>query len=324
MEVGGSGTLSARSGKQTQTRPTRAILFGLMSMAIMHSAWSGAQCRTSTPCIPALRELALNTRTDACICPSRHISTHHLTDPRSLPHPLVPPVTFKMPIAVPQIHQYSHVPETKENLDWAELPTVDLSSYGTSTEANAALAQTLIEAIRTKGFFYVTHFGVSQEAVDRQFALGQAFYALPVEEKLKYEPDLEAGDYNGYRPAGNRILSAGIRDKTEVWNMATNDGRITQALPELLQQHKQEIEGFAEVRSLYLTLVGHNADVQSLHDKVLDPLYHLIEIALELPERYLRDLHKWNVHDESHLRYMKYSKFSPEEQDKLRSEGDGL
>ena len=154
-----------------------------------------------------------------------------------------------MPVAVPQIHQYSHVPETKENLDWADLPTVDLSSYGTSDAANAALAQTLIEAIRTKGFFYVTHFGVSQEAVDRQFALGQAFYGLPLEEKLKYEPDLAAGDYNGYRPAGHRLLSAGIRDKTEVWNMATNDGHITQALPQLLEEHKEEIEGFAQVGS---------------------------------------------------------------------------
>ena len=229
-----------------------------------------------------------------------------------------------MPIAVPQIHQYSHVPETKESLDWAELPTVDLSTYGTSTAANAALAQTLIEAIRTKGFFYVTNFGVSQEAVDRQFALGQAFYSLPEEEKLKYEPDLASGDYNGYRPAGRRLLSAGIRDKTEVWNMATNDGRITQALPELLQQHKQEIEGFAEVSLTLEEGRERYANQQSLHDKVLDPLYHLIEIALELPDRFFRDLHKWNVHDESHLRYMKYSKFSPEEQEKLRTEGDGL
>lgn len=64
--------------------------------------------------------------------------------------------------------------------------------------------------------------------------------------------------------------------------------------------------------------------MQSLHDKVLDPLYHLIEIALELPDRFFRDLHKWDTHDESHLRYMKYSKFLPEEQQKLRTEGDGL
>lgn len=100
------------------------------------------------------------------------------------------------------------------------MATVDLSKYGTP-EGNAELAQTLIDAIRTKGFFYVKNFEISQEAVDRQFALGQRFYELPIEEKSKYVPNLDAGEYNGYRPAGRRILGGGIPDKTEVWNMAS-------------------------------------------------------------------------------------------------------
>lgn len=152
-----------------------------------------------------------------------------------------------MPVAVPQLYQFSHVPETKESLDWAELPTIDLATYNTSPSANAALAQKLIDVVRTKGFFYVINFGISQSAVDRQFSLGQQFYELPLEEKLRYEPDLDSGDYNGYRPAGRRYLSGGLKDKTEVWNMATNDGRITQPLPELLSQNKEEIEGFSKV-----------------------------------------------------------------------------
>lgn len=144
--------------------------------------------------------------------------------------------TAKMPSAIP-LHQYTHVPETKENLDWADrkstppphyrvpnqqppVATVDLSKYGTPS-GNKELAATLIEAVRTKGFFYVINFGIPQEAVDRQFALGQAFYELPLEEKLKYVPDLENGDYNGYRPAGRRILNGGVPEKTEVWNMAS-------------------------------------------------------------------------------------------------------
>ena len=104
--------------------------------------------------------------------------------------------------------------------DNPSVPNVDLSRYGTP-EGNKELADLLIEAIRTKGFFYVTNYGISQEAVDRQFAFGQKFYELPLEEKLKYESDLDSGDYNGYRPAGRRLLSGGIHDKTEVWNMAS-------------------------------------------------------------------------------------------------------
>ena len=50
------------------------------------------------------------------------------------------------------------------------------------------------------------NFNISQEEVDRQFALGREFYNLPLEEKLKYHniKDLESGEYNGYRPAGLR------------------------------------------------------------------------------------------------------------------------
>lgn len=57
------------------------------------------------------------------------------------------------------------------------------------------------------GFFYVKNFNIPQEQVDRQFALGREFYALPLEEKLKFhsEDALISGDYNGYRPAGTRM-----------------------------------------------------------------------------------------------------------------------
>lgn len=210
-----------------------------------------------------------------------------------------------MPTAT-HLYQYHHVPETRENLDWADLSNIDLSKYGTE-EGNAELAQSLIEAIRTKGFFYVTNFGISQEEVDRQFALGQAFYELPMEEKIKYIPDLDGGVYNGYRPAGRRLLGGSVPDKVEVWNMATNDGRITQSLPDLLEDNKVEIVKFAK----------------ALHDKVLDPLNHLIALALELPPDFFTRVHRWDVHDESHLRYMKYSKFDEDEIATLEAE-DGV
>ncbi|SPJ72666.1 related to gibberellin 20-oxidase [Fusarium torulosum] len=209
-----------------------------------------------------------------------------------------------MPSATPEIPPYSYVPETKEHLDWADLANIDLSKYGTK-DGNAELAQVLINAIRSKGFFYVTNFDIAQSAIDKQFALGNAFYNLPLEEKLKYMPDLDAGEYNGYRPGGRRVLSGGIKEKTEVWNMATDNGEITQPVPMLLKSYIEEITSFAK----------------DLHKKVLDPLYHLTAIALEIPEDYLVNLHKWGTHNESHLRYMKYGKFSPEEIEKLE---DGL
>ena len=54
---------------------------------------------------------------------------------------------------------------------------------------------------------------------------------------------------------------------------------------------------------------------------MLDPLNHLIALALELPPDFFTKVHRWEEHDESHLRYMKYSKFSPQEIEQL---SDGL
>lgn len=112
------------------------------------------------------------------------------------------------------------------------MANVDLSKYGTK-EGNAELARVLVDAIRTKGFFYVTNFDIPQAKIDRQFALGQAFYDLPLEEKFKYVPNLDAGDYNGYRPAGRRTLSGGVKEKTEVWNMASK----TPGIDKIKQNH---------------------------------------------------------------------------------------
>ncbi|KAI0301692.1 Clavaminate synthase-like protein [Multifurca ochricompacta] len=195
---------------------------------------------------------------------------------------------------------YTFVPETKENLDWAELITLDLSKYNTS-EGKHELAQFLIKALREKGFFYVKNFNISQEAVNRQFSVGRELYELPLEEKLKYVPEgLDQGQFNGYVPAGRRILDekSGIRDRVEIYNIPS---ALLTSPPSLIQDNIEEIEQFAKL----------------LHSEVLDPLHTLLAIALELPEDYFRNIHKYEVKSEDHLRYMKYTKFSSEENEAL-------
>jgi isopenicillin N synthase-like dioxygenase len=49
----------------------------------------------------------------------------------------------------------------------------------------------------------------------------------------------------------------------------------------------------------------------------LDPLHTLLAIALELPEDYFRNIHKYEVKSEDHLRYMKHTKFTSEENDAI-------
>lgn len=67
------------------------------------------------------------------------------------------------------------------------------------------MAKQLFNAIQSIGFFYVVNFGLTQEEVDRQFALGKTVFELPTDEKLKYRADLENGGYNGYKPLGLRV-----------------------------------------------------------------------------------------------------------------------
>ncbi|KAH9163566.1 Clavaminate synthase-like protein [Lactarius sanguifluus] len=194
---------------------------------------------------------------------------------------------------------YAFVPETKENLNWAELVTLDLSKYP-NPEGKQQLAESLIKALREKGFFYVKNFNIPQEAVNRQFSIGREFYELPVEEKLKYVPNgLDQGQINGYVPAGRRILDTktGIRDRVEIYNIPKFNGDFEHNHPQLIQNNIEAVEQFARL----------------LHSEVLDPLHTLLAVALELPEDYFRNVHKYKVKSEDHLRYMKYTKFTPEE-----------
>ncbi|KAL1731181.1 hypothetical protein EV714DRAFT_272060 [Schizophyllum commune] len=210
-----------------------------------------------------------------------------------------------MAAVVPPLGSYQHVQETKENLDWAELVTIDLTTFNTP-EGKKELAKQLIKAIREKGFFYVKGFDIPQEKVDRQFALGKQFYELPLEVKQQYTPEgLEQGQFNGYVPAGRRIIDpeSGIRDKTEIYNIPKFTPDFKHNHHPVIQDRLGEVEEFAK----------------SLHNKVLDPLYELLALALELPADYFTKIHSYEPKSEDHFRYMKYGKRSAEENAKIKA-----
>ncbi|CAK5261903.1 unnamed protein product [Mycena citricolor] len=210
----------------------------------------------------------------------------------------IPQYLSNMPVPVPELGSYNYVAETKESLDWAELPTVDLSQLSTP-EGKKAQADILIRALREKGFFYVKNFGISQERVNRQFAIGKSFYELPVEERLQYVPDgLDQGKFNGYVPAGRRFIDPErtIKDQVEIYNIPKFNGYFEHKHPQVVAQRLEEIEEFS----------------RALHTEVLDPLFVLLAIALELPEDYFTKLHQYPVKSEDHLRYMRYQKYPPE------------
>jgi hypothetical protein len=112
-------------------------------------------------------------------------------------------------------HPYSTLPETKEDLPWADLITLQLSRFN-EPGGKQALAEQLRQAVKLTGsvghlslsrfettrrwlslcgcrFFYITDFGIPWEEVDAQFALGKEVFDLPIETKAKHQADFANG-----------------------------------------------------------------------------------------------------------------------------------
>lgn len=167
--------------------------------------------------------------------------------------------------------------------------TLDLSIFDTP-DGKQKLAAQLFDAINKIGFFYITNFGLSQDEVDQQFAIGREFFELPIDEKLKYRADLENGGYNGYKPMGLRQLKPGIFDKTEIYNVPKFTPAYERQHPTVIKDQWAVIEKFG----------------RHIHEEVVSKLLVLIAIILELPEDYFLKQHRYEEKSDCHLRYMKY------------------
>jgi len=195
---------------------------------------------------------------------------------------------------VTELPRYEQVAESKHELDWADLVTLDLSKFD-SPGGKQELASQLKEAVHKVGFFYITNFGLSQEEVDRQFAIGKEIFKLPTEEKLKYRADLEHGNYSGYRPLGSIELFPGLRDNVEMYNVYKFIPQLERTQPDVINDHREEIEKFQ----------------RHIAEDTVQKLLVLIAIVLELPEDYLMNGHKYNDISGCHLRCTYGPEYNP-------------
>ncbi|KAK3217187.1 hypothetical protein GRF29_1g2224659 [Pseudopithomyces chartarum] len=196
------------------------------------------------------------------------------------------------------LEPYVHPPETKADLPWSELVTLDLEDYN-RPGGKERLAKQLEHAVHHVGFFYVKNFGLTQDQIDQQFTLAKHFFQLPVSEKEKYEIDYAAADYNGWRRSGRSVV-ASAKDNIEIFNIPkfTNDFLGKYDYPDLLKAHISEIEVFQ----------------RALHSNVVLPLLRLFAIVLQLPdEDYLVRQHTYEKKSEDHFRYMIYHARSEEQ-----------
>src|SRR5262245_2576315 len=84
----------------------------------------------------------------------------------------------------------------------APVPTVDLRPwYESDDEGRREVARELDDACRAIGFLQITGHGIADEAIEEMRAATDAFFALPVEEKLEVVP-AHAGINRGDAPMG--------------------------------------------------------------------------------------------------------------------------
>lgn len=151
------------------------------------------------------------------------------------------------------------------------------------------------------GFFYVKNFGLTESEVDQQFAIGQALLALPEDDKMRYLSNMEAGEYNGYKPAGTRDLVPGVKDNLELYNVPKFTPQYAMEHPDIIKRHWAEIERFS----------------RHVHHNIVHKLLVVFALALKLDdEEWLVNRHRYDQNSACHLRYMKYLARTPEENEK--------
>src|SRR5690348_11139989 len=85
--------------------------------------------------------------------------------------------------------------------NFQEIPVVDVSGLFGTYEERVAVADELGRAAREVGFLYVTGSGVPSELFEDLLAVTKAFFALPLDEKMKVYIG-NSSNHRGYVPTG--------------------------------------------------------------------------------------------------------------------------
>lgn len=197
----------------------------------------------------------------------------------------------------PEIPPWDKPEPTKENLNWADLRTLDLSLLDGTPEEQAELVETTRLAIQVDGFLFVKNFGMTEEQLDRHFALAQYVFfhgGISDEEKERFMWNLSQGTFKGYKPRLGWGEKQGQRDQIEHfnWYQSHFDG-LPDSVPEKMLPFMDEIQGFADVSlpNFHLdlvccTIVTHLTS-QHMANQVNRRLLVLLSRILGMPDNFL-------------------------------------
>ncbi|KAK4688948.1 hypothetical protein P7C73_g1166, partial [Tremellales sp. Uapishka_1] len=224
-----------------------------------------------------------------------------------------------MPVATTtsssELLHFTPVAASKEPLQYADLSTVDMATFNDGPEAQLALAETLRSAMHNQGFFTLINYGITEEEIQRQVDIGYVskrsldwadeqtiFTNTPVEEKQKLRALMqEEGCYKGFKLRQYYEMENGVTDRIEQFNWYRD--MKSQEFPKSILPFFEEVKAFTE----------------KVHNVVLFNVLRLFALALKLPIDTFVNTHKFDVHDESWMRYMAfYDEYTPEDEEKVK------
>ncbi|KAM5546255.1 hypothetical protein V8D89_000381 [Ganoderma adspersum] len=190
---------------------------------------------------------------------------------------------------VPFVPHYEPAPVTREDIDWADFPVVDISK-ASSPEGRVELAPVVRDAMRTYGFMYVINHGLSPAQNGRMVDIADVpFTQVSEEEKQQFTSKIkETGSYRGFKPrefwvrSPSVTIDNGVRDQIENYNI--HHSIFDQQHPKALQPLLSEMRAFTE----------HN------HYNVLHPILRLLALGLELPEDAFIDMFDFDAASETY------------------------
>lgn len=114
------------------------------------------------------------------------------------------------------------------------LPIINISPlFGDNEDKKLAVAKEIGYACRNYGFFYVAGHPIPESLIENLQDVSQAFFDLPIDEKMKIKMNQSGTSCKGYMPFGEEITS-GKHDQKEVIyfgeELDHNDSRVQRGL----------------------------------------------------------------------------------------------
>ncbi|KAI8138891.1 hypothetical protein BJV82DRAFT_280763 [Fennellomyces sp. T-0311] len=126
-----------------------------------------------------------------------------------------------------------------------EIPVIDFGNFDSNPKE---VAQKVLDACKTIGFFYIVNHGLPKEQIDHSFELAKAFFDLPSDEKRKY---LIQADNHGYSELYSETLDPENQrqgDHKEGFNFRNFvNGKAHAPLPPVFEKEQAFVEGFSRI-----------------------------------------------------------------------------